>query len=350
MRRWLNLIILLLGACSGGDGGNGERNDNPWGITASGPGVLSVSPLAPSTLVAATPLGMLAPPGHVLPTDHVYLHFVDPWGNQQPANDCTPRPIYAAGSGVVNFVMQTEAAGDLKVMIQMTRTFYYYYDHVLLAPGIAVGSRVNAGDRIGTTTGRCPSIDLGVIDLDVYPPGFVKPSRYGEFGGHAASPYKYFTPELQALYYSKVRLFEGVPANKDGRIDWGVAGTLAGDWFHESLAQAPASTVMGPEGWPRSLSFAYDWYDGAPRISIGGWIATPGVVAIGSGDPDPKTVTPANGLVTYRTSRKQGLIPDGYLLVAMTGPERIRVEYFPTTTGTSAAPTAFTSAAKDYVR
>lgn len=355
MKRWTRFVLLLLlGACSGDDGGNNGAHsggtDNPWGITASGPGVLSVSPLDPATLVTATPLGKLAPPGHVLPTDHVYLSYVDPWSGQQQNNDCSKRPIYAAGGGVVMFVMQTETAGDLKVMIQMTRTFYYYYDHVLLEPGIAVGSRVNAGDRIGTTTGRCPSIDLGVIDLEVNPPGLVKPSRYGDFGAHAASPYKYFTPELQTLYYSKVRLPEGVPADKDGRIDWGVAGTLAGDWFHESLANAPASTVMGPDGWGKTLAFAYDWYDGTPRISIGGLIATPGVLAIGNGDPDPKTVTPASGPVVYRTTRKLGLIADGHLLVAMSGPERIRVEYFPATAIASAPPTTFTAAAKEYVR
>lgn len=343
--RWLG--ILFLAACTSGDGDQGGQTDNPWGITAGGPGVLSVSPLDPATLVSANPLGKLAPPGHVLPTDHVYLSFVDAWSGQQQNNDCRPRPVYAAGSGVVTFVLQTETAGDTKVMIQMTRTFYYYYDHVLLAAGITVGSRVNAGEVIATTTGRCPSIDLGAIDLDATLPGLVRPDRYGEFGAHAVSPYKYMTPELQAIYYPKVFTNEGVPVDKDGRIDWGIAGTLAGDWFHASLASAPAATLMGPDGWSKSLSFAYDWIDHTPRVSIGGTIATPGVAAIAASDPDFAAVSPASGLVAYRTTPRLGLLPAGWMLVHMLTAERIRVEYFP---GATAAPAQFSAAAQDYVR
>jgi hypothetical protein len=67
---------IALHACGGGGSGS-PNNSVPVGVVGTGPGVLSASPLDLSTLVAATPLGMLAPPGHVLPTDHVYLSFVD---------------------------------------------------------------------------------------------------------------------------------------------------------------------------------------------------------------------------------------------------------------------------------
>jgi len=73
-------LLLSLLACGGGGGSSGGNGGDiiTAGITATGPGVLSVSPLDTSTLIWATPLGSLAPPGHVLPTDHVYLMFVDP--------------------------------------------------------------------------------------------------------------------------------------------------------------------------------------------------------------------------------------------------------------------------------
>ena len=350
IRQFLTVTALLaLVACGGGGGGGPSGGGNPItdGITTTGPGVLSVSPLPTSTLVWATPLGNLSPPGHVTPTDHVYLMFVDPWNGNQQANDCSKRPVYAAGSGTVMFILQTEAQGDTKVMVQMTRTFFYYYDHVLLLPGIQVGSRVTAGDPVGTTTGRCPSIDLGVIDLDVTLPGLVNPSRYGEHGAHAASPYKYFSEPLRTLYYSRVRAPGGVPVDKDGRIDFGVRGRLAGDWFHVSIASAPASVTVGPQGWGKTVSFAYDWYDRSPRISIGGTIATPGALAIAAGDPDPASVSPATGLVAFQGTGVIGRIGDGWVLAQMLSDERIKIEFFP---GAASRPAGFTAAAQEYVR
>jgi hypothetical protein len=343
----------LAGTLACGDGASSGPVDNPYGITASGPGVLTVSPLDTSTHVWSTPLGALAPPGHVLPTDHVYLYFVDPWSGQQQNNDCSRKPVRAAGSGVISFVLQTEAGGDTKVDVQMTRTFHYYYDHVLLKPGVGVGTHVNAGDTIATTTGRCPSMDLGVFDLDVTPAGFVNPARYGFQTGHAVSPYRYFAEPLRSWLYARVRMYEGVPANKDGRIDYGVRGHLVGDWFHSSMP-VTASGNMGSAEWARTIAFAYDWFDGTqPRVSIGGTIAEPGLLRIATGDPDPATVTPAQGIVVYTVTPVLGRIGAGWLVVQMLDDARVRVEYVAgATAGVSggAKPTGFTSAAQEYTR
>lgn len=343
-------LPFAVGACGDGGGSSAgpQTDDNRYGITATGPGVLTVSPLDTGTLIATTPLGALAPPGHVLPTDHVYMYFVDPWGNQQQNNDCRARPVRAAGSGVVTFVLQTEVGrSDTKVDVQMTKTFHYYYDHVVLQPGIVVGSHVAAGDTIAFTTGRCPSVDLGVTDYEVSPSGFVNPSRYAGSSGHGVSPYKYFAEPLRTWMYAHVRVYEGVPANKDGRIDYGVRGRLVGDWFHSSIATATSAVTMGPEGWPKSISFAYDWFDRAPRISIGGTITDAGVLRIAAGDIDPANVSTANGIVAYQTTSTLGRIVSGWMLVQMTSDERIRVEYF---AGATARPAAFTAAAQEYVR
>lgn len=343
-------LPLVTAACGDGAGNSTGTvtDDNRYGITATGPGVLSVSPLDTGTLKATTPLGALAPPGHVLPTDHVYMYFVDPWGGQQQNNDCSARPVRAAGSGVVTFVLQTEVGrSDTKVDVQMTKTFHYYYDHVVLQPNVVVGTHVSAGDTIAYTTGRCPSMDLGVTDYDVSPAGFVNPARYEGSTGHGVSPYKYFAEPLRSWLYARVRVFEGVPANKDGRIDYGVRGRLVGDWFHSSIASAKSSVTMGPEGWPKSISFAYDWFDGKPRISVGGTITDAGVLRIPETDPDPASVSVANGLVAYQTTSTLGRIVNGWMLVQMISDERIRVEYF---AGATVRPSAFTGAAQEYVR
>jgi hypothetical protein len=228
----------------------------------------------------------------------------------------------------------------------MTKTFHYYYDHVLLKPGITVGTRVSAGDTIATTTGRCPGIDLGVVDYDVTPSGLVNAARYGDPTLHAASPYKYFSEPLRTWMYAHVRMMEGVPANKDGRTDWGVRGRLAGDWFHASLGADFTST--GPTGWPKSLSFAYDWYDNTQtRISIGGTIAEAGVVRVPSSAPDPRTISVSSGPVAFEATPTLGRISAGWLLVQMLADDKLRAEYFP---NAIARPSAFTSAAQDYAR
>jgi hypothetical protein len=345
----LGAAVAALGACGGGGGGGSASNRDAItaGLPHSGAGVLSVSPLDTGTLMAATPLGNLSPPGHTTPTDHVYLYFVDPWGGQQQTKDCSARPVYAAGGGVVTFILQTESAGDTKIMVQMTQTFMYYYDHVLVKPGIKVGSAVQAGDVIATTTGRCPSMDLGVIDLDVNLPGLVNPQRYGEHGAHAVSPYPYFSEPLRNLYYSRVRVLEGVPANKDGRIDWGVRGRLVGDWFHASLPAGSGSTSTAPDFWAKSLAFVYDWYAVAPRIVIGGTIAAPGVLVPAATAPDAAGVSTASGLVAYACTSLSGQLPGGWLLVQMLADDRIKVEYF---AAASQAPPGFTAAAQEYVR
>ncbi len=343
------IFLLALSTCGGGSGDAGPTDPdgtNPYGLTTTGPGVLSVSPIDTASVIYTTPLGKLGPPGHTLPTDHVYISFVDPYSGNQQNNDCRKRPIYAAGSGVITFVLATEARGDTKVDIQMTKTFHYYYDHVLLSPGMVPGTRVSAGQAIGTTTGFCPSFDIGAYDREVTLPGLVNPSRYGDNTRHAVSPYRYLAEPLRTLYYSRSRLFEGVPSDKDGRIDFGVGGRLAGDWFHASLP-VDALSSGSPAGWVKSLAFVPDWFSGRPQVSVGGTIATPFFGNIGANDPDPATVSPASGVVGYQITRPGATEIYGWLLVEMTAADRIKVEFF---LGAAVRPPGFTAAAQEYLR
>ena len=164
----------------------------------------------------------------------------------------------------------------------------------------------------------------------------------------AASPHKYFTAPLRDFYYSRSRVFEGVPADKDGRIDWSVSGRLVGDWFYSSLAGASYAASTGSMGgWVKTLGFVFDWYDNSPRISIGGTITSAGVLKPAATDPDPATVSTTSGLVAYQGTPKVGAIAAGWMLVQMIAADRIRVEYF---AGATSRPAAFTGAAQEYIR
>jgi len=343
-RRLAFALVLLASACGSGNKVTGPSSDNPYNL-GTGRAVLTASPIDPASVFAASPLGKLGPPDHTLPTDHVYITFVNAFDGNQANNDCvTRRPIYAAGAGVVTFILATEARGDTKVDVQMTTTFHYYYDHVLLLPGIARGTMVTAGQQIGTTAG-CPSFDMGAYDSTVTLSGLVNPARYGPSTRYVVSPYLYFSDSLRALYISRSRVFEGVPINPDGRTDYGVAGRLVGDWFHASLP-VDTNSSGSPAGWAKSIAFAYDWYNGTPRISVGGTIAPPFVGSIGSGDPDPATVSVSTGLVAYQVKLPGAFESYGWLLVQMTAADRIRVEFFPG----SSRPAALTSGAQEYLR
>jgi len=341
--------LIALVACGNGSSSTGPHDDgNPYGLTTTGPGVLSVTPLDTSTIFAITPLGQVSPPGHTLPTDHIYLSFVDPWNGQQQLNDCSPRPVRAAGSGVITFTYVTEpSGGDTKVDIQMTKTFHYYYDHVLLKPGMIPGKFINAGDTIATTTGRCPSIDLGAWDTDVTPPNFANPARYVGQSLHVVPPLKYFVEPLRSALYRRVRLFWGVPVDLDGRTDWGVKGRLAGDWFHSSLATADGNTSSGPTGWTKQLSFSHEYFARQPILSIGGTVSPALVTPVPASVGDPATIGVANGLVAFQTQAYNGNLQAGWILLQMTADDHLRVEFF---AGATARPAGFTSAAQDYVR
>lgn len=346
MRRSLTFALACLLGCKGGSSTAPGDSENPYGLTGRGPVPLTVFPLDLSTVYSISPLGKMAPPGHVLPTDHIYIAFVDAFGGNQQNNDCSARQVRAAADGVVDFTLVTESGGDTKVDVQVNATFHYYYDHVLLRPGVALGTRVHAGDTIATTTGRCPSMDLGVWDSGLTPSNFVNPARYAGQTLHVLPPLKQFNEPLRSALYAKVLVFEGVPSDKDGRIDTGVAGRLAGDWFHSSIASADASQTMGPAGWPKSLSFSPDYFNQRPLLSIGGTVA-PAMITPLPPSVDPTTWSVSSGRLAFATAAYNGLYQPGWILAQLIAADRLRIEFF---AGATAQPSGFTSAAQDYVR
>jgi hypothetical protein len=308
----------------------GSSPTSPGGLATSLS--FSVSPIDTSVIEFITPLGNLNPPDHTFPTDHIYFyHHL----NHQTA------PAYvvvAPAAGTVTSIVQH---GDQKVNVQVTSSQTYYLDHVVLDGTIQQNTKVTAGQRLGVTSSGAYGLDLGLVSQNVTL-GFINPARYSGDSVHAGAPLKYFAEPLKSTLYG---LVSRVGADKDGQVCFDQAGTLAGNWFLESL---PVSQSAVFTSGPMELAFVRDVTDPSQfRISIGGTLAMTGVLNVAAGAPDPASVTPATGAVAYAVTPGAFGAPSGVILVQMTAASSIRIEAFPG--GTSGA-VSFTSNTRTYVR
>jgi hypothetical protein len=269
------------------------------------------SPIDVAAIEYVTPLGNLNPPGHTLPTDHIYF-YRHLFHRTAPAFD-----VIAPADGDVAAILR---GGDDAIYVRASSRHMYYLGHVVLDAGIAQGQHITAGQRLGTTSSLSFGLDLGLIDNGVTQ-GFLAPARYSDNSLHAAAPLPFFTESLRAELYALVNTH----GDRDGRINYDVAGTLSGNWFHESLSAAESA---GPSGWSRHLAFVRDPVDNDQvRVAIGGVIAPAGVYAIAPGDPDPAGVTVSGGTVAFHLTSTQFGGPSGTMTVTWIDAARIRLTF-----------------------
>jgi len=291
----------------------------------SGPGSFTNSPMKFADIMFATPLGNLNPPGHTLPTDHIYFYYVKINGNTNVMAD-----VFAPGSGTVTWINGPTPPGvDVGIGIKMTNTFLYYLGHVVLDLSIKVGSSIKAGQLMGTTSPQSNALDLGVINDEITLKGFAVPSRYIYQTIHTDSPCKYFVQPLRDSLYAKVTR---TGPEKDGKIDYDIPGRLVGGWFLKGLPLGDASATS--DAWPKHLAFVYDMNTpGAVRVSIGGTLTMRGVYGVFKNSPDPANISTANGRVGLKlTSFDTSGFIFGVLVVQMIASDTIKVETFQSVT------------------
>lgn len=305
---------------------------------APGPVTFAFSPMDPAAIQYIVPLGNMGPYAHTLPTDHIYFY------HHLNTGPFAPIPVTAPASGTVTNLINR--GGDAKVWVRVDSVHSYYFDHVTLAPGITNGSRVEAGSRIGDSADI--AFDFSVMNTGVRQE-FINPARYGQDTVQTDAPLKYFQEPVRSALYAKVRR---VGSEQDGRINYDVAGTLAGNWFADDLAVADSTRGDNPSFGMRQLAFARDaWFPDRLRISIGGFNMT-GLYGVPADTPDFSTITPSSGVVTYRLLYRgePGGPPStdqaGILVVQMIDASRIRVDALPDGGGTG----GFSTAARTYVR
>ena len=239
------ITALFAAAISIGCGGdmNTPGNQGPYPFTnvpppPNGVAQFSVLPVSIAPGLTLTALGSLSPPGHVLPTDHVYFYDWDLSAGHGSASDV--RDVIMPATGAV-FQILGRPGADYKISFRATDNFYFYLDHVVLAQPVTVGQTIQAGTKIGATAAGS-TLDLGAFDMTVKHTGFLDSTRYAQQSLHYVSPWRYFTAALQPqitphLYRT------AAAATLDGQIDFGVAGKLVGDWFLQGM---PRDSSPGP--------------------------------------------------------------------------------------------------------
>lgn len=322
-------VVLMCASCGGGSNGSPTGPSAQTGLP-EGSLVLSHALVDPGAIRWITPLGNLNPPGHTLPTEHMYFYIADPDAGESPVARRTP--VYAPGSGTVNFVIGGGAGQESKLMVRQTASMSYYVDHVILTSPVAVGAQLTGGQVLGTS-GSAYAVDLGVVNTNLTH-DFVNPSRYTNRADtlHADAPLKYVAEPLRSALYTKV---QRLGAELDGRTNYDKAGTLSGNWF----------TTTGSF----SMSFAYDTYDPARPLVSAGVGTHQGVFGFASTDPLPDAVTVSSGCVMYTLHRTypgpaRVVGAPFWMLVEMTDNTHIRVETFTT------PPTDFTDRALSLLR
>lgn len=254
--------------------------------------------------------------------------------------------VYAPATGEVRSIEVRDggyAVGNV-VRVEFESEGRRYALDNLSYTSLTVGQSVLAGLPIGKRSyddrGRLLSISLSVYreePLDF----FAQPSRYPSEWLHADDPHAYFSEPAKAEMASILTHPTRRPLSFD------VHGTLQGQWFFEgvSLAESLSNQNKGARLWfyysdengPRQYEIVfpgpnYDFWVGRPQ---------PGFV-------DPKNVTFASGLVSYRM---EPITPGGnplVLLVQMLPDGTVKAESFDTYY--TPDPKGFTSKARIYRR
>lgn len=335
------LTIAALCASSACGGSHGPTS--PGGVVdASATLSFTVAPIDPSQIQYIVALGNMGPWAHTLPTDHTYIY------HHLNSGAFTPIPVLAPASGTITGnVNVTASSPDGKTWVEVNSRYIYYFDHVVLAPGLGVGSHVEAGQVFGTSPGI--AFDFAVLD-QTGGQIFANPARYGRDTVYARSPYSYFVEPIRSAYYAKV---QRAGSDLDGKFNYDVPGTLSGNWFAETLPVSTYSSGGDAIAGAQQVAFARDVrFPDRQRVSIGGFFLT-GAWGVPPDAPDFTAITPASGVVVYRLLYQgepggpAGTQQSGLLIVQLTDATHLRVEVIVDQLSTTAS---FSSNAKAYVR
>jgi hypothetical protein len=308
------LAALAMGCHTGNTTGPSSTNSST--ITRpTGAFAFRTSAIDPAFIEFIAPLGNLNPPGHTLPTDHIYFYH----RLNNPSSP--PRVVVAPADGTIQTIINNGSSTERKLLIAAAAPYTYYLDHVVPDATIREGLTLTAGQRVGVTGTEAYALDLGVFSDAVNVP-FANPARYTPESLHGDAPLKYFAEPNRSQLYGLVRRSSG---DRDGTFNYDIPGRLSGNWFWEQL---PIAQTQNSSNWSLHLSFAYDNFDPASlRIASGGFLGFVAAPAVAPGTLEPRDVSPDTGKVVYRLLFGGGTNVTGVMIVQMLDANRIRIEY-----------------------
>lgn len=321
------------------------------------PGVFTHPFMNNSDFMGLVPLGNLNPPGHTLPTDHLYFYL---------ANPALQYPIFSPGNLKLKRVKKYTYTGYVEYTLEMSPGGNYrlIYGHVSdLEPGLL--------SAIGAITSNCQSYSTGGStfnycekETDI---ALTAGQNLGKAGGHAGQnaldvglvkygngpeaeyfcPVEYCTPALKTQLEARFSNYNGTimrtVAPLCGQVNQNIAGTLQGIWFKKGQPKYPEDP---------HIAFVHDNVTPAKAvISVG--ISQTGlasgvysftIAASGTTNRDFNNVTPGSVYCFENLNSGAGK----HLLVEFVNSDEIRVE---TKTGnTCAGGETFTASAVLYTR
>ena len=209
------VIVLLLGALAACHSGSALPPAAPSPVdtkptTPFMPGDLhfAASPMDIGAIQTITALGAMAPWGHTLPTDHVYIVHHEDLPTPYP-----PVAVYAPGAGTI------ERIDGGRFNIRVNATFQYYIAPLTPAEGIAVGMSVSAGTLLGYHS-TFPACDFAVLRSTLRI-AFANPARYGPDTYTSDGPMQYFDEPIRSALEAKVRR---IGSDKQGQLTYDVVG------------------------------------------------------------------------------------------------------------------------------
>ncbi len=311
-----------VGALAGGAGnGSGGASSGSCSILANpgspnsgfsaSAGLFTYSPLDVNTEInTIAPLGNLIAPGHVFPSDHIYLYM-------QGSTAAGAHNVIAPADGnVVGITTLNHPGGfvDYTLYVAVDRSFWWFVGHVQPAPGITVGSTITAGDVVATNSGWSTAVDFGVYNWNQSSNPGVLDDCIQNADGMTDAPLSFYQGALRTALYNRVNS----ASTPDGTIGLDVAGELVGFWTQEGNAN--------PLDQNFDVTFGYQIVaPGIAQIASGGTGLPQGDYTVGVSDPDFRAVTPSSGVVTYHLSGSAS----GVLLVQLVSAGRLKLEFFP---------------------
>jgi len=201
------------------------------------------------------PLGQLNPPGHTIPTAHMYWNVKDPGS--------APTPLRAPAKAVIRGVKRSEFSAthdDYAIRLEVCDGVEITYSHVTaLSPALAaeiddykcdppreiadgtvtdcharLSLEVEAGAELGTIgdAEHVMGVDFGVVDERVNNK-FVNAKRHAHLR-HIASAFDYFTEERKAEVAPYLGFWDGARRTAlplGGQFAYDVAGSARGSWY-----------------------------------------------------------------------------------------------------------------------